>query len=114
MDRYILKINLSLLFKTLRSKAAFYVHGHSAGGTNPSLVEAMHFGKAVLAFDCDYNRSTTEDRALFFNDSESLRRLVATQDKSVADKVGRDMLEIAERRYTWDIVAQQYFALLGK
>jgi len=69
---------------------------------------------SVLAFDCDYKRSTTEDRALFFSDSESLRRLVAAQDKSVADKVGRNMLEIAERRYTWNIVAQEYFALLGK
>jgi glycosyltransferase involved in cell wall biosynthesis len=41
------------------------VHWHSAGGINPSLMEAMHFGKAVLAFDCNYNRSTTEDKALF-------------------------------------------------
>lgn len=100
--------------KSLRSHASFYVHGHSAGGTNPSLVEAMHFGKAVLAFDCDYNRSTTEDRALFFSDSESLRRLVESQNKSVADRVGRDMLELTKRRYTWNIVAQQYFELLGK
>ncbi len=81
--------------KTLRSNASFYVHGHSAGGTNPSLVEAMHFGKAVLAFDCDYNRSTTEDKALFFGDSEELRRLIESLDKTVAEKVGLDMLEIA-------------------
>lgn len=100
--------------KTLRSLASLYIHGHSAGGTNPSLVEAMHFGKAVLAFDCNYNRSTTEGKALFFNDSESLLQLVESQDKSVADKVGRDMLEIAKRRYTWNIVAQQYFELLGE
>jgi glycosyltransferase involved in cell wall biosynthesis len=100
--------------KTLRSRAALYVHGHSAGGTNPSLVEAMHFGKAVLAFDCDYNRSTTEDKALFFSDSESLRQLVESLDQSVTDKVGHDMLDIAQRRYTWEIVAREYFALLGK
>lgn len=98
--------------KTLRSNASFYMHGHSAGGTNPSLVEAMHFGKAVLAFDCDYNRSTTEDKALFFSDSEELRRLVESLDQDTAEKVGRDMLEIANRRYTWRIVAEQYFSLL--
>jgi hypothetical protein len=34
-------------------------------------------------------------------------------DKAVAKKVGGDMLEIAHRRYTWNIVAQQYFSLLG-
>ncbi len=97
--------------KTLRSRASFYVHGHSAGGTNPSLVEAMHFGKIVLAFDCNYNRSTTEDKALFFRNSDELLRLMETT--SVArSRVGRDMVEIAERCYTWRIVAQQYFALL--
>lgn len=98
---------------TLRSQASFYMHGHSAGGTNPSLVEAMHFGKAVLAFDCIYNRSTTEDMALFFSDSESLQQLIKSLDKIVADNVGQDMLEIANRRYTWNIVAQQYFVVLG-
>lgn len=99
--------------KTLRSNASFYVHGHSAGGTNPSLVEAMHFGKAVLAFDCDYNRSTTEDKALFFGDSEELRRLIESLNKDVVEKVGMDMLEIANRRYTWHIVAGQYFAIMA-
>lgn len=98
--------------KTLRSRALIYVHGHSAGGTNPSLVEAMHFDKAVLAFDCNYNRSTTEDKALFFGNSAELQQLVESLDKAVADKVGRDMLEIANRRYTWRMVAQQYFELL--
>ncbi|MFH2123686.1 MAG: DUF1972 domain-containing protein [Pseudomonadota bacterium] len=98
--------------KTLRSNTSFFVHGHSAGGTNPSLVEAMHFGKAVLAFDCDYNRSTTEDKALFFGDSEGLRRLIESLDKTVTEQVGLDMLEIAKRRYTWQIVAGQYFAIM--
>lgn len=97
---------------TLRSQSSFYVHGHSAGGTNPSLVEAMHFGKAVLAFDCNYNRSTTEDKALFFSDSESLQQLIESLDKDVGEKVGRDMLEIGNRRYTWNIVAGQYFNLI--
>lgn len=98
--------------KTLRAGMSFYVHGHSAGGTNPSLVEAMHFGKAILAFDCDYNRSTTESKALFFKDSESLQWLIGSLDNAVACKVGTEMLEIANRRYTWNIIARQYFELL--
>ena len=48
----------------LRSHAAVYIHGHSAGGTNPSLVEAMCLGLPVFAFDCVYNRATTENRCL--------------------------------------------------
>ena len=89
------------------------MHGHSAGGINPSLMEAMHFGKAVLAFDCDYNRSNTEDKALFFGNSEELQQLIVSLDKTVAEKVGRDMLEVANRRYSWRIVAEQYFSLLN-
>lgn len=98
--------------KTMRSQSSFYVHGHSAGGTNPSLVEAMHFGKAIIAFDCNYNRSTTEDKALYFHNSEKLQELINTMDMTIADKIGLDMVEIANRRYTWCIVAKQYFSLL--
>lgn len=97
----------------LRSRATLYVHGHSAGGTNPSLVEAMHFGCPILAFDCNFNRSTTEDKALFFSSEKELMHLVETMDDTVSERVGRDMLEIANLRYTWNIVAQQYFELLG-
>ena len=61
----------------------------------------------------NYNRSTTEDKALFFKKSEELVRLMETMEVAKAGKAGRDMAEIAERRYTWRIVAQQYFALLG-
>ena len=99
--------------KNMRSRASFYIHGHSAGGTNPSLVEAMHFGKVVLAFDCNYNRITTENKALFFKSSDELVCLMEAMEAVEAERVGRDMAEIAKRRYTWNIVAQQYFALLG-
>lgn len=97
---------------SLRSHAQLYVHGHSAGGTNPSLVEAMHFGRPVLAFDCSFNRSTTEDKALFFSDAAGLAQLLVTLTAPQAEQVGDTMLEIAKRRYTWEIVASQYFALL--
>jgi len=40
----------------------------------------MHFGKPVLAFDCNFNRYTMEDKAFFFNNSEELMRLMETMD----------------------------------
>ncbi len=98
--------------KTLRSRALLYVHGHKAGGTNPSLVEAMHFAKPVLAFDCSFNRTTTEGKALYFSDGDALQQLINTFDAEQAEQVGGDMLEIAQRRYTWNIVAREYFSLL--
>jgi glycosyltransferase involved in cell wall biosynthesis len=98
--------------RSLRSKAAFYVHGHSAGGTNPSLVEAMHFGRPILAFDCNFNRSTTENKALFFKDTNGLVDLITSLNVETLAQVGSEMLEITQRRYTWKIVAEQYFALM--
>jgi glycosyltransferase involved in cell wall biosynthesis len=93
----------------LRSSCSFYVHGHSAGGTNPSLVEMMHFGKSIFCFDCNYNRASTEDKAEFFADADVLVELMKLE-KTIDN--GHIMLEIAQRRYTWDIVRKQYFDVM--
>ena len=92
----------------IRQKCSFYVHGHSAGGTNPSLVEMMHFNKNILAFDCIFNRASTEDAAGFFSNVEGLVHQIRQEDSfNNADT----MKEIAQRRYTWKIVKRQYFCL---
>lgn len=90
----------------LRNHCRCYIHGHSAGGTNPSLVEAMFFGKPVLAYDVVYNRETTENKAFYFRTSEQLIALIRQEGKD-----GSPMKEIATRRYTWKYVAKQYEAL---
>lgn len=64
--------DLDVLY-ALRSNAGFYVHGHSAGGTNPSLVEAMFFGCPILAYDVVYNRETTQGQAYYFRMWKSWR-----------------------------------------
>lgn len=95
----------------LRMGAATYIHGHSAGGTNPALVEMMHFGVPILAFDCIFNRQTTEDQAAFFTDTASLAAaLAAPPDQHRGD----DLRDIAQRRYRWKIVGAQYFDMLNQ
>ncbi len=93
----------------LRAGASLYVHGHSAGGTNPSLVEMMHFGLPVLAFDCNFNRYTTEDHAAYFSSAEDIRAQLAAEKVQIN---GSAMLEIAQRRYRWDEIGRRYFTLL--
>jgi glycosyltransferase involved in cell wall biosynthesis len=102
--------NLGIL-KTLRLKSSSYIHGHSAGGTNPSLVEAMHFSKPIYAFDCVFNRSTTENKAIFFESSETLTQLLRKSTTEDISQVAESMLEIGKRKYIWKIVAHKYFQL---
>src|SRR5690606_1240493 len=56
----------------IRSNCFLYIHGHSAGGTNPSLVEAMYLGLPILAFDVSYNKFTTKNTALYFKNKEEI------------------------------------------
>ncbi|MCJ0821969.1 DUF1972 domain-containing protein [Vibrio vulnificus] len=94
---------------SLRAGCKGYIHGHSAGGTNPSLVEAMHFNIPVYAFNCDFNRYTTEDKAFYFSTSNDLRNLITKEnsEESINDNA-KNMKEIANKRYTWEIVTAQY------
>lgn len=98
---------------SLRAGAALYVHGHSAGGTNPALVEMMHFGTPVAAFDCSYNRYTTQDAAAYFHSAEQLAEIVDRFDPAAYAEQGSVMRDIARQRYTWDTVGQQYFTVMG-
>ena len=95
----------------IRDGAQAYVHGHSAGGTNPSLVEMMYFGILVLAFGCSFNRYTTEDKAIYFNSAEELVQLFLELKVESMDEVGVHMKEIAVRRYSWEKVGRAYFDL---
>jgi glycosyltransferase involved in cell wall biosynthesis len=91
---------------SLRSNAEMYVHGHSAGGTNPSLVEAMFFGRPIVAYDVVYNRETTQNKAYYFSDAENLKSLLSRSDLD-----GTAMKKIAEKEYTWSRISEQYYSL---
>lgn len=97
--------DLDTLF-TLRSHAACYVHGHSAGGTNPSLVEAMFFGRPILAYNVIYNRETTYNQAYYFGSTDELVQLLSRKDLD-----GYPLKQIARSVYTWKHIAKQYEAL---
>jgi glycosyltransferase involved in cell wall biosynthesis len=60
----------------LRRRSALYLHGHSVGGTNPSLIEAMAAGAWVVAHDNRFNRWVLQDGGMYFRDATSLRDLM--------------------------------------
>ena len=96
----------------IRSNAILYIHGHSAGGTNPSLVEAMYLGLPIITFGVSYNKVTTENKALYFNTEEDLKHIIQSSKLSDIQKLGVNMGEIAKRRYNWKLIADKYNSLV--
>lgn len=92
----------------IRGNASLYIHGHSAGGTNPSLVEAMYLGLPVISFDVSYNKTTTENKAIYFSTTEDLLNLINSYAPDQLKQLGNEMKKIATRRYTWNIIAKKY------
>ncbi len=94
----------------LYAGALTYLHGHSVGGTNPSLLRAAGAGAATIAFDVVFNREVLRSSATaFFTDpttlSEAVEQAEAEPDRTLEQG---DQLQQAIRRYTWDEVAARY------
>lgn len=92
----------------IRGNASLYIHGHSAGGTNPSLVEAMFLGLPVICYGVSYNRTTTGDQAFYFSDEKELENLLKTLTQADIKKCALRMKKIAENKYVWNTVAEKY------
>ncbi len=102
------------LVQALRFFARFYIHGHQVGGTNPSLVESLGSGNAILAHDNRFNRGVAGDGGVYF-DGES--DCAAKMDLLLNDAALVDSLKAASRlrhrdRFTWDNVLKEYETLL--
>ena len=94
----------------IRSNASLYIHGHSAGGTNPSLVEAMNLALPILAYDCVYNRETTQDQCLYWKDSNDIIDIFSNKKDSF-ESISKNMIEIGSKEYSWKKIAEEYNTL---
>ena len=104
--------NLSVL-DVLRSNAKAYIHSHTYCGTAPSLVEAMNLGLAIISYDVDTNKKTTENMAKYFKTSNDLVTIINNISNSEIHILGNKMKEIANRRYTWDVISNKYSKLIN-
>ena len=100
----------------LRGNCRLYIHGHSVGGTNPSLVEAMHLGLCCLVFDVNYNRETTDDNAIYFKDKNELILQLKSlwHDEKKIEEVKENMYNFARKRYTWKKIIAIYQSVFDK
>ena len=102
----------------LRKNAKGYIHGHSAGGTNPSLLEALSLTDVNILFNACYNKEVGEDAAIYFNKDEgSLCRQIETVEKfKIKDQTeyGKRAKQRIMDEYTWEIVVKKYKKLFNK
>ena len=98
------------LLDALYAGARSYVHGHSVGGTNPSLLRAMAQSTPTIAYDCAYNRETTGGAALWFHGSDDVsdQLKVAEAEPDVAGRLGAAAGRRAHERYRWSDVTDDY------
>lgn len=100
------------LLKKIREKAFAYLHGHSVGGTNPSLLEALGSTKLNLLFDVGFNREVGEDAALYWTcEQGSLSGLIERADQLTEAQIDNYGI-LAKRRiedaYRWESIVSQY------
>ena len=100
----------------LRFHSMFYVHGHQVGGTNPSLVEALGAGNAVLAHDNRFNRWVAGDEQMYFDGetgaADAFARLADDAPKLASMRAASR--ERHAREFTWDRILGEYERLLSE
>lgn len=100
--------------KAIRARARLYIHGHSAGGTNPTLVDAMWMGLPMFVFDVSFNRHTTENNARYFSNVSDLVTLLENYDQAWATNCKLALQEVAARKFTWRAVRSRYCEIVQK
>lgn len=102
------------VLRALRFHCFAYLHGHRVGGTNPSLVEALGAGNAVIAHDNRFNRWVCGDAGRYFTTTEDcaaeIDSLIA--DPEAARRMGRAARARWQADFTWGAVLRRYEALL--
>jgi len=101
--------NIDIL-NSLRYYSKIYFHGHTVGGTNPSLLEAMASSSLICANDNPFNKYILEKDALYFQDAEDVRKhlLTVDYDRDLYQLMIANNLDKITKIYDWEIIVGQY------
>lgn len=102
------------LLTQLWRHCALYIHGHSVGGTNPSLLQALAASAPTLAFDTPFNREVLGEAGRYYRDPAGLAgqvdELLAAPE--TARRLGEEGRARVVERYRWSDVCRQYIMAL--
>jgi rhamnosyltransferase len=103
------------ILNMLRQNCFAYIHGHSVGGTNPSLLEAMMMKNIIIAHDNEFNREVCGDCVDYFKDSMALKDKFNQVDKNYSGylMLKENAYERVIKLYSWDYVVNKYEELFS-
>lgn len=102
------------ILDSLRHHARVYFHGHSVGGTNPSLLEAMGCGALVASHDNEFNRSVLQDHALYFTNAIEVNQILRMELTEEHRSFRRANIERVHSTYNWPVIIDQYESLFSQ
>lgn len=93
----------------LKIHCRYYIHGHSVGGTNPSLVEALAAGCNILVHDNEFNKDVVSHYAHFWSDENALEKLIPINLQRLTSKESQK--KYCAERFSWNVIAQKHLDL---
>ena len=106
------------LLKKIRENAYAYFHGHTVGGTNPSLIESLGSTDLNLLVDVGFNKEVAEDSALYWSRNRgNLSNLINEVDQMDNDEItalGNKAKKRVSKKYTWEKICKQYEEIFAK
>jgi glycosyltransferase involved in cell wall biosynthesis len=103
----------SAITYSLKYFSHLYFHGHSVGGTNPSLLEAMGSRTLIAAHQNEFNHAVLQKDAYYFQSSKDVEKLIESvnRDEKEEQMVENNFLKI-ETQYNWPVIIEQYNAYI--
>jgi glycosyltransferase involved in cell wall biosynthesis len=99
--------------RMLQNNSYLYFHGHSVGGTNPSLLEAMASEALIAAHNNPFNKSILNTDAFYFSDSNEVRHLVETVQRHEHEQIMvKNNLHKIEFQFNWEKIVNEYEAFI--
>lgn len=97
---------------SLRKNSNIYFHGHSVGGTNPSLLEAMASHAFICAHDNIFNKSILEKNSFYFLNETDVIRILQTKNKKNYQVLINENYKKVTQEFNWETINQQYEQLI--
>ena len=95
----------------LRKYAYLYYHGHSVGGTNPSLLEAMAVGALISANNNEFNKSILQDDAFYFRNSKDIENQQIVNAQSYREAFSTNCISRIKAEFNWEKISGEYLRL---